>query len=73
MLKKAGVVDAGGMGLYVIWTAMLEVFKGGAPAVPNDVQKPEAAVDLNTAVGDFDEEITHTYCTEFIVALQRSG
>ncbi len=67
VLKKAGVVDAGGMGLYVIWTAMLEVFKGGAPAVPNDVQKPEAAVDLNTAVGDFDEEITHTYCTEFIV------
>ncbi len=67
VLKKAGVVDAGGMGLYVIWTAMLEVFKGGAPAVSNDVQKPEAAVDLNTAVGDFDEEITHTYCTEFIV------
>ncbi len=67
VLKKAGVVDAGGMGLYVIWTAMLEVFKGGAPAVPNDVQKHEAAVDLNTAVGDFDEEITHTYCTEFIV------
>ncbi len=67
VLKKAGVVDAGGMGLYVIWTAMLEVFKGGAPAVSNDVQKPEAAVDLNTAVGDFDEEITHTYCAEFIV------
>ncbi len=66
VLKKAGVVDAGGMGLYIIWTAMLDVFKGGVPAEPADVPKAET-VDLNTAVGDFDEEITHTYCTEFIV------
>lgn len=66
VLKKAGVVDAGGMGLYIIWTAMLDVFKGGVPAEPADAPKAET-VDLNTAVGDFDEEITHTYCTEFIV------
>ena len=68
VLKKAGVVDAGGMGLYVIWTAMLEVFKGGEPARPNDVPRTDTvSVDLSTAVGEFDEEITHTYCTEFIV------
>ena len=67
VLKKAGVVAARRMGLNAIRTAPLELIKAGAPAVPHDVQKPEAAVDLNTAVGDFDEEITHTYCTEFIV------
>ncbi|MGN0675863.1 MAG: DAK2 domain-containing protein [Oscillospiraceae bacterium] len=68
VLKKAGVVDAGGMGLLVIWTAMLDVFKGGEPVKPAETPKAEsAAVDMSTAVGDFDEEITHTYCTEFIV------
>lgn len=68
VLKKAGVVDAGGMGLWVIWTAMLDVFKGGEPAKSAEIQKTEpTAVDVTTAVGDFDEEITHTYCTEFIV------
>ncbi len=66
VLKKAGVVDAGGMGLYIIWTAMLDVFKGGEPVKPKDTPKTETP-DLNTTVGDFDEEITHTYCTEFIV------
>ncbi len=67
VLKKAGVVDAGGMGLYIIWTAMLDVFKGGEPAKPEDNTPKAEAPDLNTTVGDFDEEITHTYCTEFIV------
>ncbi len=67
VLKKAGVVDAGGMGLYTIWTAMLDVFKGGEPVKPEDSTPKTEAPDLNTAVGDFDEEITHTYCTEFIV------
>lgn len=68
VLKKAGVVDAGGMGLYVIWAAMLDVFKGGEPAKPLDTPKTETvSADVNTVVGDFDEEITHTYCTEFIV------
>ena len=68
VLKKAGVVDAGGMGLYIIWTAMLEVFKGGEPARPADAPKVDTvSVDFSTAVGEFDEEITHTYCTEFIV------
>ncbi len=68
VLKKAGVVDAGGMGLYIIWTAMLEVFKGKEPARPADVPRTDTvSVDLSATVGEFDEEITHTYCTEFIV------
>lgn len=67
VLKKAGVVDAGGMGLCLIWSAMLDVFKGGKPVLPADAQPKDAAVDASTTVGDFDEEITHTYCTEYIV------
>ncbi len=68
VLKKAGVVDAGGMGLYIIWTAMLDVFKGKEPARPADTPKTDTvSVDFSATVGEFDEEITHTYCTEFIV------
>ena len=32
VLKKAGVVDAGGKGLCVIFGAMLDIFKGGKVA-----------------------------------------
>lgn len=66
VLKKAGVVDAGGKGLIVIWTAMLEVFKGAPAAVPMS-ERAEKKTDTKTAVGDFDEEINFTYCTEYIV------
>ena len=65
-LKKAGVVDAGGKGFCVIIEAMLDVFKGGE-IVAGDTQAAPAKVAQNNAVGDFDEEITFTYCTEFIV------
>ena len=67
VLKKAGVVDAGGMGLLYIWNAMLDVFKGGEPVKPAEAPKTEAVVDnFSTVVGEFDDDITHTYCTEFI-------
>ena len=68
VLKKAGVVDAGGKGLVVIFRAMLDVFKGG------EIAKSEAGgvnnvtvENFSSVVGEFDEEITFTYCTEFIV------
>ena len=64
VLKKAGVVDAGGKGLIVIWRAMLDVFSGKQPAA---VTATGSGSSVQTAVGDFDEEINFTYCTEFIV------
>ncbi|MBQ8296715.1 MAG: DAK2 domain-containing protein [Ruminococcus sp.] len=69
VLKKAGVVDAGGMGLLIIFRAMRDVFKGGAIAVPSaDSASDEITSDsFKTAVSEFDEEINFTYCTEFIV------
>ncbi len=68
VLKKAGVVDAGGQGLCVIFRAMEAVFNGGA-IEQGEVFTESAAVKTNvSAAGSFETEITFTYCTEFIVA-----
>lgn len=67
-LKKAGVVDAGGMGLLLIWQAMLEVFKGGEITAP-ELKKAEVKTITSaiTEMGEGEEEINFTYCTEFLV------
>ena len=65
-LKKAGVVDAGGKGFCIIIEAMLDVFNGGAIVAGDTVAAP-AKQPRKSTVGSFDEEITFTYCTEFIV------
>ncbi len=66
ILKKAGVVDAGGKGLLVVWEAMLAVMHGEATVEAEAPAKQEAPV---AAIGrvDLEEEINFTYCTEFIV------
>lgn len=68
-LKKAGVVDAGGMGFTIIIKAMYAVFNGGAIAEP--AEKPavaETSVDsFKSAVSQYDADITFTYCTEFML------
>ena len=65
VLKKAGVVDAGGKGWLVALEAMLSSIQG------NDVLVPEGAsaeVKESANFDDFDtEDITFTYCTEFII------
>ena len=68
ILKKAGVVDAGGKGLLTIWEAMLAVFHGEAPAEPEETAV-QTRKQENIAIGrvDLEEEITYTYCTEFIL------
>lgn len=67
VLKKAGVVDAGGQGLVTIFEGMLSVFVGGqiieATSAPT-VSAPEKTL---SAAAASNEEITFTYCTEFIV------
>ena len=65
-LKKAGVVDAGGKGLTIIFNAMLAVFKGGAIAEP-DASAAVTVESFSTAVSEYDDEINYTYCTEFMV------
>ena len=67
-LKKAGVVDAGGQGLLIIFEAMLDIFKGGKIALAADKKAAgTSAKSSETAVGDFDEEINFTYCTEMLI------
>ena len=69
VLKRAGVVDAGGKGLCFILEGMLSVFRDGS-VVPSE---SEAAADADgddffrNAAAEFDQEIHFTYCTEFIV------
>jgi len=66
VLKKAGVVDAGGKGWLVALEAMLSSLQGEDVIVPEGVASAEVkdAADFS----DFDtEDITFTYCTEFII------
>ena len=68
VLKKAGVVDAGGMGFVVILEGMLSVLKDGVIIAPAHAQAQEPVEESErNAAGEFEGEITFTYCTEFIV------
>ncbi|MGN1085846.1 MAG: DAK2 domain-containing protein, partial [Porcipelethomonas sp.] len=65
VLKKAGVVDAGGQGLVIIFDAMLEIFRGGKIAESNE--EKAAAKTLDISQPDDDGEIKYSYCTEYII------
>ena len=73
VLKKAGVVDAGGQGFVVILEGMYSVFKDGvmimpaaAPAVKETEE--EAAPTVKHAAGELEDfDINFPYCTEFII------
>ena len=66
VLKKAGVVDAGGKGWLLVLEAMASALRG------EDVVVPEGGVGDTKEQADFadfdTEDITFTYCTEFIIS-----
>ena len=67
VLKKAGVVDAGGKGWLLILEGMLAALRGQDIEMPTE----EQAGDVKDAADFSDfatEDITFTYCTEFIVS-----
>lgn len=66
VLKKAGVVDAGGMGYYTILKGMASVICDGVAIEAKEETGTEKAVVTNAA-GTFETDIEFTYCTEFIV------
>ncbi|MBE5715931.1 MAG: DAK2 domain-containing protein [Ruminiclostridium sp.] len=66
VLKKAGVVDAGGMGYYTILKGMASVICNGEMVGAKEETVTEKAVVTNAA-GTFETDIEFTYCTEFIV------
>ena len=68
VLKKAGVVDAGGRGFVLILEGMMTVFSGGAVISPSsNEQISEDAEESRNTAGEFETDINFTYCTEFIV------
>jgi len=74
VLKKAGVVDAGGKGLLLIFQAMDGVFSGGAIIPDLKAQQAEAPPEIpgeKNAAGEYVGEITFGYCTEFIVLKEK--
>ena len=72
VLKQAGVVDSGGMGLMVILRGMYAALTGEAVDAVNEVKPdgvpmPGEFVDDHDAIG----EITFGYCAEFIITHPR--
>ena len=65
VLKKAGVVDAGGKGFLVILQGMLDELRG--MPMPQGPQEEDAAVQDHADFGAFQTgDIQFGYCTEFI-------
>ena len=71
VLKKAGVVDAGGKGWLVALEAMLCALRG------EDIVAPESSAEATAeeaTFSDFDtDDITFTYCTEFIISRENDN
>ena len=70
VLKKAGVVDAGGKGWLVALEAMMCALRG------EDIVAPEGGVEVKESASfdDFDtDDITFTYCTEFIISRENDN
>ncbi len=66
VLKKAGVVDAGGQGWVFVLEAMLSSLQGEDVVVPEGFDAGDAKEQADFS--DFDtEDITFTYCTEFVI------
>ena len=64
-LKKAKVVDSGGMGLYIILQGMYDALKDGIKAEIKDIVSTGSVGASAQAIEDID--IKFGYCTEFII------
>ena len=64
-LKKAKVVDSGGIGLYIILQGMLDALKNDIKAEIKDVAVKSAGATGAASTEDID--IKFGYCTEFII------
>ena len=66
-LKKAKVVDSGGMGLYIILQGMYDALKDDIKAEIKDIAVKDANVTGAGAGSAKDVDIKFGYCTEFII------
>ena len=74
VLKKAGVVDAGGQGIMIIFEGMGKVFHGedmvaGGEAVPNKAKLSTENAGKGVFTDDLMkvEDIKNGYCTQFLI------
>ena len=74
VLKKAGVVDAGGQGIMIIFEGMSKVFHGegivaGGEAVPNKAKLSTENAGKGVFTDDLMkvEDIKNGYCTQFLL------
>ena len=74
VLKKAGVVDAGGQGIMIIFEGMSKVFHGegsvaGGEAVPNKAKLSTETAGKGVYTDDLMkvEDIKNGYCTQFLI------
>ena len=74
VLKKAGVVDAGGQGIMIIFEGMSKVFHGegivaGGEAVPNKAKLSTENAGKGVFTDDLMkvEDIKNGYCTQFLI------
>ena len=65
VLEKAGVVDAGGFGFITIFEGMLDALRGIHKERAVEAEPTKSTADF-AAIND--EDITFTYCTEFIAS-----
>ena len=70
VLKKAGVVDAGGMGWLLVLEGMLAALRGEDIVAPTDGSPVKESADFSAFNT---EDITFGYCTEFIVSRDCEG
>ncbi len=73
VLKKAGVVDAGGKGFVVILEGMMSVLRDGKIIETAEAVGSSPASEQRNAAGELEADITFTYCTEFIVKREENG
>ncbi|MCC8016030.1 MAG: DAK2 domain-containing protein [Clostridiales bacterium] len=68
VLKKAGVVDAGGQGLVLIFEGFESVFTNGAIVQPLDGSAVSVvSMPDKNKVGDASDDIEFGYCSEFLI------
>ncbi len=70
VLKKSGVIDAGGQGLVVILEGMMSFMQDGKiieSAAHPAIVTPIETTETKSAAGASDQEIKFTYCTECII------
>ena len=67
VLKKAGVVDAGGKGLTLVLEGMSNVFNGDGILTFGEEQEVNTEENTVERANEIDADIKFAYCTEFLI------